>query len=1147
MELDCDAQRPADASSKSSVKKANKAAAKLAAKSVDSQVQHTNDDSIVSKRSASRHGYIEDPFLRHFVSKLSRRAPLINRGYYLRMAVMTSFVEHTLRVLLRQSEQQHVQVISLGAGFDTLAARFYSRPEFHRVHFFEVDFPEVIRNKTILMQNAPLSQFPFVNARVVDGKEVVGDRYAALGLDLRQASTDLVPLLSRGSGGRFSPAAPTVVYAECVMQYMTPECSSGIVRWVATHLKDAVFFAYDQLHHKDSFGATMTKSLLSKCSPLIGVESFPDGLALSRRAQAEGLQFVRFTNFFNVSRHVLHGAEAARVEAIEAFDEFEEWGEMCEHYGILCGSTNPALGKEVVESLRMPRDVAGGAAEEDAPVFVDMLSNVEESCVQPPLESQHVVGVAPWPNGRCGVEGWAFGGVQAEQRSGDTFLVAFGGLLATQGQARSSAVLVHSMANGDVPVIVTSSSTETPPALVFHTFTKVGPWQYLVFGGRTNPNQVYRDLFLLQLDPAEAPVRVSATWKKISVLGCDAPCARYRHASVVLRNSMAATRTVTLAVHGGRTAHGTVLGDLWCCVVDTLNCTATWRELTHDGRSASTEPSLPVRVFSAALVAVDSCTLLLSGGAHSLNLASGYFYVFKLDEDSDGTPSSIRQLYRSKASLGTPRFSHAMVASSGQWLPESLAHWRTERLMLIHGGTPSCTKPADDLRSFLVYKLSDCLAPSSGETLSEGADVDCYRLAVPSGSLADTTWTRHDVVPVDESVGLFALIGGGFTAFSFGTYSTRPRLVCLAGETLLSSSQKPTECRIADEATASSASSEQMKPVPSASYDAPMFSKIVRSAVPDGPLCFRSVPLGPCVERWSDPCATVAESGDAEALISVHVSNSPTQSHFDFVVKNFAFKHVTLRRMVRHCFHDSASSASPQHDEAAYWYFRSVGRNMKTDRSDFWQSFPHLAKDVQLPADDAWSHIRAAMHQSCFRINQSGMQLWTHHDTTDNVLLQIVGQKRVILFPPSQMTNLYTKGSSSRVTNPDAPDLQRFPRFAEALKHAMVVVLKPGDMLFIPANWWHHVTALTSCIGLNLFYLRPSMDASLFDARDLYGNKDLPCCTALRARLVSDVLSSVKSLEEQSRVPHDYAAFTLRQLIQDLEEAAEQFERSGRQ
>lgn len=41
-----------------------------------------------------------------------------------------------------------------------------------------------------------------------------------------------------------------------------------------------------------------------------------------------------------------------------------------------------------------------------------------------------------------------------------------------------------------------------------------------------------------------------------------------------------------------------------------------------------------------------------------------------------------------------------------------------------------------------------------------------------------------------------------------------------------------------------------------------------------------------------------------------------------------------------------------------------------------------------------------------------------------------------------------------------APDLDRYPLFARALEEAQEAELLPGDAIFIPRNWWHHVEAL---------------------------------------------------------------------------------------
>lgn len=88
----------------------------------------------------------------------------------------------------------------------------------------------------------------------------------------------------------------------------------------------------------------------------------------------------------------------------------------------------------------------------------------------------------------------------------------------------------------------------------------------------------------------------------------------------------------------------------------------------------------------------------------------------------------------------------------------------------------------------------------------------------------------------------------------------------------------------------------------------------------------------------------------------------------------------------------------------------------------------------------------------------------THYDTSINVACVVAGRRRFTLFPPDQLPNLYVgpldhtmAGPPSSMADPDAPDLDRHPRFAEALAHARVAELEPGDAIFIPPTWWHHV------------------------------------------------------------------------------------------
>jgi tRNA wybutosine-synthesizing protein 4 len=1126
-------------------------------------------------------GYAVDDYLRHFVRKVARRSPLINRGYYLRILAMTRLVEDTLchfQSAFRASTSSpaaapppRLQVISLGAGFDTLAARCYDAQEFRHVHWYEVDFPEVIRNKTQLMCAAPMSAFPFhATATVRDGKEVVADRYSAVGLDLRNTSTELISLLKRSSaGGDFSVEAPTVVYAECVMQYMDIDCSNEIVRWVAATFPRAVFYTYDQLHPTDSFGHTMTTSLKSKQSPLLGVNELSGGLALSQRATREGMPFVRFSNFYKMSRFLFNDAELSRHDAIESFDEMEEWCEMCEHYGILLGATNSELGASLVSSW----DNDGAATPEGSEVtspFEDYLGgDAAPQCRTADVPSSDMLlgplSVAQWPTGRCVIEGWGFGGIETlalpSNAPQDVVFVAFGGLLSVKGQARSNTLLVHSVSQGDIPVRMvphlSSTSRVSLPALVFHTLHSVGNNIFLVIGGRTNPTDASHIVYELQVDVTEFPTSVTCVWRELTPpLGCPAPVGRYRHTAVVL-GGQAARRCVFM--YGGRGSDGTTLSDAWTLEYDpSASGSVRWCEVSLEG-----EQSLPP-LHSSASVAVDDTTLLISGGATSLHKASDCIWIVRVA----GHPLPNRAIVTlSPVCVGAKRFSHAMtivrLSSSSSTEAESMC-------VLVQGGSTTEPKAPDDLTNCWVCALST-IVDRNASLVSAPRE---YSIAPTAGSPYANigTWTRHSFVTVSPSV--IAVLGGGLTCFSFGTYSCKPQLLRLRDMSICSEELAPLLSASERSFTASGVAATTIaecvarapietqiqRTVPELPYSSVIFcatlhgtasplsvdnEKKKNSTIPSGsnkPKVFRGVPMGPCLEAWqSDPASIVsAETASHLPSIAVHVSKLP-QPHFDFVRKNFIFRHVSIHEMLQHCFGSSDESKSTN-SEKEFWYFRSVGKNMKTDRSDFWADFPLLAQDVILPSGPdhvGWDVVRHNLHQSCLRINQANMQLWTHYDTMDNVLLQMVGVKRVVLFPPEQYGNLYMKGSSSRVTNIDVPDLARFPRFADALKHAMVVDLYPGDVLFIPANWFHHITAKTSCIGLNLFYHRYGMRKELFDAKDLYGNKDPIPCTALRETLLRDVLKQFGDLQRGEQVPADYAQLALRQLIQDLEDAAD--------
>lgn len=90
-----------------------------------------------------------------------------------------------------------------------------------------------------------------------------------------------------------------------------------------------------------------------------------------------------------------------------------------------------------------------------------------------------------------------------------------------------------------------------------------------------------------------------------------------------------------------------------------------------------------------------------------------------------------------------------------------------------------------------------------------------------------------------------------------------------------------------------------------------------------------------------------------------------------------------------------------------------------------------------------------------------------HNDFPDNLACCVAGRRRFTLFPPEQFANLYLgpidntpAGRAVSMVDFHNPDFDAHPDFADALSQAQVVELMPGDAVFIPSMWWHHVEGL---------------------------------------------------------------------------------------
>lgn len=91
----------------------------------------------------------------------------------------------------------------------------------------------------------------------------------------------------------------------------------------------------------------------------------------------------------------------------------------------------------------------------------------------------------------------------------------------------------------------------------------------------------------------------------------------------------------------------------------------------------------------------------------------------------------------------------------------------------------------------------------------------------------------------------------------------------------------------------------------------------------------------------------------------------------------------------------------------------------------------------------------------------------THVDEWNNIACVVAGRRRFTLFPPGQIANLYIgpldfapTGAAMSLASLRNPDFEKHPKFRDALAASMSAEVGPGDAIFIPPLWWHHVESL---------------------------------------------------------------------------------------
>ncbi len=118
----------------------------------------------------------------------------------------------------------------------------------------------------------------------------------------------------------------------------------------------------------------------------------------------------------------------------------------------------------------------------------------------------------------------------------------------------------------------------------------------------------------------------------------------------------------------------------------------------------------------------------------------------------------------------------------------------------------------------------------------------------------------------------------------------------------------------------------------------------------------------------------------------------------------------------------------------------------------------------------------------------------------DNIFVQIRGYKKILLADPDNDPFMYPRSAADGAewhsqVNPEQVDLARFPAYSEA--RVLEATVGPGDVIYIPQNYWHYVRALEPSISMSFWWI-PSQLSVVCDKllRNVMAVSD-DCCLTL--------------------------------------------------
>lgn len=194
----------------------------------------------------------------------------------------------------------------------------------------------------------------------------------------------------------------------------------------------------------------------------------------------------------------------------------------------------------------------------------------------------------------------------------------------------------------------------------------------------------------------------------------------------------------------------------------------------------------------------------------------------------------------------------------------------------------------------------------------------------------------------------------------------------------------------------------------------------------------------------------------ADQSLLVNVGEQAIKGRYFYNSDCSELNYQTVRMPVTEALSRVEAAGSGVSDESVYISSTSIARFFPTFNEHLQLGLPRkpVSYPVSEPDIKIWIGTRSVA--SC------------HFDALDNLACVVAGKRRFTVFPPDQIENLYfgpldktPGGQPVSMVDFDNPDYERFPKFKQAEKVGVVANLEPGDAIYIPSMWLHHVEGLS--------------------------------------------------------------------------------------